>query len=64
MMKEFTISKEELKKLFKEKKLLDTNNGWYYNDIEIEIIAIHDKDVKYIEDLFNANYYKIREKLT
>lgn len=64
MMKEFTISKEELKKLFKEKKLLDTNNGWYYNDIEIEIIAIHDKDVKYIENLFNANYYKIREKLT
>ncbi|MEA3315802.1 MAG: hypothetical protein U9Q30_08110 [Campylobacterota bacterium] len=64
MIKEFTISKEELKKLFKKKELLDTNNGWYYKDTEVEIIALHDKELKYIQDVFNANYYKIREKLT
>jgi len=60
--KEFTVSKEELTSLFKEKKLQDRNNGWFYEDKEVDIIALHNKETKYISNIFNADYYRIKKK--
>ncbi|MEA3498496.1 MAG: hypothetical protein U9R16_05490 [Campylobacterota bacterium] len=62
-MKELLISEEELKKMFKNKEILDTNNGWFYKEKEVDIIAIHDKEVKYVGDIAIASSYKIREKI-
>ncbi len=61
-MDEFIITSDELKQMFKEKKIIDTNNGWFYNDKEVEILAVHNIDVKYIQDMANAENYKIKFK--
>jgi hypothetical protein len=61
-MEDLIVSQDELKQMFKEKKILDTNNGWFIGDIEVEIIAIHNKEIKYITDMYRADMYKIVEK--
>jgi len=60
-MEEFIVSKEELNEMFEYGEIIDTLKGWYYEDIEIEIIAIHPIEKKYLQDIMNANEYKIRE---
>ena len=60
-MEELTVSDDELKKLFKDKEIVDTNNGWFYQGKEVEIVAIHDKEVKYVTDMFRAKFYKIKQ---
>jgi len=60
-VEEFIISKEELHEMFEYGEIVDTHKGWYYEDIEIEIIAIHTIEKKYIQDIMNADEYKIRE---
>ena len=59
-MEEFTVSKEELHQMFEKKELLDTNKGWFYKKKEVEIIAIHNIEKKYIQDMMNADFYKIK----
>jgi len=59
-MEEFIVSKEELQQMFEKKELLDTNKGWYYKNQEVEIIAIHDIEKRYLQDMMNSNFYKIR----
>ncbi|MDC0932266.1 hypothetical protein OAR97_00310 [Arcobacteraceae bacterium] len=59
-MEEFTVSKEELHELFQKKTLKDTNKGWYFKDQEVEIIAIHTIETKYIQDMMRADFYKIK----
>jgi len=59
-MEEFIISKEEIIKMFQKRELLDTNKGWYYKGKEVEIIAIHQIERKYLQDMMNADSYKIR----
>ena len=61
-MEDLLVSADELKKMFKDKEVLDTNEGWFYKDNEIEIVAIHDKEVKYIMDMARAEFYKLRLK--
>jgi len=56
---ELIITSDELKDLFKKKILKDTNKGWYYNDFEVEIIAIHDIESKYLHDITKAERYKL-----
>ena len=56
------ISSEELKQMFKKGEILDTDDGWYYKNNEIEIIAIHDKEIKYVTDMLHSKNYKIRTK--
>ena len=58
-MEEITISKEELHELFQKNVLKDTNKGWYYEDQEVEIVAIHSIETKYIQDMMRADLYKI-----
>jgi hypothetical protein len=59
-MEEFTVSKEELHELFQKNLLKDTDKGWFYKDQEIEIIAIHNIEKKYIQDMMRADFYKIK----
>ncbi len=61
-MEELIVSSDELKQMFKNKEISDTNDGWFMDKIEVEIIAIHDKEVKYVTDMFRAESYKIKEK--
>ena len=59
-MEEFIVEKEELHKMFQRRELLDTKKGWYYKGKEVEIVAIHQVEVKYLQDMMNADSYKIR----
>jgi len=59
-MEEFTLTKEELHELFTKGILKDTNKGWYYKDQEVEIIAIHNIETRYIQDMMRADLYKIK----
>ena len=59
-MEEITLSKDQLVELFEIEKIKDTQDGWLYLDsILVNIIAIHDKDPKYVYNVTNAEYYKI-----
>ena len=58
-MKELIITKEELVELFEREELKDDNDGWLLNGVQVEIIAIHDSDPKYIQNVTNAQYYKL-----
>ena len=53
------ISKENLIQMFEEQKIIDSGKGWMVNDKEIEIIALHDVDPKFLQDVTNAKYYKL-----
>ena len=59
-MEEFVVSKKELHQLFASKKLQDTNKGWYYKKQEVEIIAIHNIEKRYLQDMMNADFYRIK----
>lgn len=59
-MKELIVSKDELVMMFADEVIKDSDIGWLYNNETIvNIVALHDKDPKYIYDVTNAQYYKI-----
>lgn len=59
-MNEIVLSKHELIELFIKEEIKDTQDGWLYQDsILVNIIALHDKDPKYVYNVTNAEYYKI-----
>jgi hypothetical protein len=61
---EIIVTDEELKNLFKANILQDRNEGWFYKDTQIDIIALHKQDPKLIYDITNAPKYKIKRKET
>lgn len=61
-MEELIISKEELAKLFDEGLIEDTGKGWLIDGFPIQIIALHDIEPKFLQDIANANFYKIKVK--
>ncbi|MEA3290450.1 MAG: hypothetical protein U9Q04_09760 [Campylobacterota bacterium] len=61
-MEELILSSDELKKLFIDKEIVDSGKGWFYNGKEIEIIAVHKLETKYVNDIANSENYKIRWK--
>ena len=61
-MEEIIVSKDELIQMFEEQKVLDTGKGWIMGDKEIEIIALHDVDPKFLQDITNAKFYKLTPK--
>ncbi len=61
-MEEQIVSKTELIQMFEEKKIVDSGKGWILGDIEIEIIALHEVDPKFLQDVTNAKFYKLIEK--
>ncbi|AXK49124.1 hypothetical protein CRU87_09460 [Aliarcobacter trophiarum LMG 25534] len=58
-MQELIVSKEELVELFKDEKIVDTGRGWYMDDGFVDIIALHEVEPKFLQDLANAKLYKI-----
>ncbi|WP_419769829.1 MAG: hypothetical protein ACNI3C_10900 [Candidatus Marinarcus sp.] len=58
-MEEIVVSKEELILMFEEERIIDSGSGWIMNDNEVEIIALHDVDPKFLQDITNAKFYKI-----
>jgi len=61
-MEEKIVSKEKLIELFDEGKMVDSGKGWIMEDKEVEIIALHEVDPKFLQDITNANFYKIIPK--
>lgn len=58
-MEELIISKEELVEMFEEEKIIDSGHGWMLGDNIVEIVALHDVDPKFLQDITNAKVYKI-----
>ena len=59
-MLDLIVSRDELVELFNKEDIKDSNNGWMYKDsIYVNIIALHEKDPKYVYDVTDAQYYKI-----
>lgn len=59
MLKELTVSKEELIEMFLKKEMIDTGKGWLYKGKKVDLAAIHTIEPKYIHDLARAENYKI-----
>ncbi|TLS72155.1 hypothetical protein FE243_08285 [Aliarcobacter thereius] len=58
-MEEFILSKKELIKLFEEGTLKDKEKIWLYEDKEVKIVALHKVEPRFLQDLTNAEYFKI-----
>ncbi len=59
-MEEQIVSKDELVEMFSLGVLEDDKyKGWVLYGQEIQIIALHETDPKYVQDVTNANYYKL-----
>ena len=59
MHEEQIVSKEELVDLFYNGTIKDTGKGWYMDGDEVQIIALHDIDPKFLQDVTNAKFYKL-----
>jgi predicted ATP-dependent protease len=62
LQEEVIIPKENLVDLFKSKRIIETDYGWYLNSSEIEIIALHEIEPKFLRDVANAKLYKLKRK--
>ena len=58
-MKEQVVSKEELIQLFENQIIEDTGRGWLKDGKAIDIIALHDIEPKFLQDVTNAKFYKL-----
>ena len=58
-MEELIVTKEELVTMFENEELKDDNNGWLLHGKEVSIVALHESDPKYIQNITNAQYYKL-----
>ena len=59
-MEEQVVSKEELVEMFSLGVLEDDElKGWLLYGQEIQIVALHETDPKYVQDITNASYYKL-----
>ncbi|MAD42436.1 MAG: hypothetical protein CL623_08605 [Arcobacter sp.] len=61
-MEELIVTKEELIQMFETEQLKDTGKAWLMDDKEIDIIALHDVDPKFLQDITNAKFYKLISK--
>jgi hypothetical protein len=58
-MEEQIVSKEELIQLFENQIIEDTGRGWLKEGKVIDIIALHDIEPKFLQDVTNAKFYKL-----
>ncbi|MBI3874317.1 MAG: hypothetical protein HY307_04880 [Arcobacter sp.] len=59
-MEEIIVAKDQLVEMFLSNDIQDSNLGWLYqDDFYVNIIALHEKDPKYVFDVTDAQYYKI-----
>jgi hypothetical protein len=58
-MEELIISKEELIKLFENQVIEDTGRGWLMEGKIVDIIALHEIEPRFLQDITNAKFYKL-----
>ncbi|AXX89854.1 hypothetical protein CKA55_08100 [Arcobacter suis] len=58
-MEEQIVSKEELIQLFENQIIEDTGRGWLKDGKVVDIIALHDIEPKFLQDVTNAKFYKL-----
>ena len=58
-MQELIIPKEELIEMFENQKIEDTGRGWLMDGKVIDIIALHEIEPKFLQDVTNAKFYKL-----
>ncbi len=58
-MEELIVSKEELVQMFEDDTIKDTGRGWLLDGKLVDIIALHDVDPKFLQDVTNAKFYKL-----
>lgn len=56
---ELIVTKEELIELFEKQRIEDTGRGWLMDGKLIDIIALHDIEPKFLQDVANAKTYKL-----
>lgn len=61
-MEELILSKNELIEMFETGRIIDSGKGWMMDGQEVEIIALHDVDPKFLQNVTNAKSYKIKIK--
>ncbi len=45
--------------MFESQKIEDTGRGWLMDGKVVDIIALHDIDPKFLQDVSNAKFYKL-----
>jgi hypothetical protein len=58
-MEEQIVSKEELIQLFENQIIEDTGRGWLKEGKVIDIVALHEIEPKFLQDVTNAKFYKL-----
>ncbi len=58
-MEEPIISKEKLVQFFENQRIVDTGRNWLMEGKVVEIIALHDIEPKFLQDVSNAKFYKL-----
>lgn len=58
-MEELIVSKEELIQMFESHVIEDTGRAWLMDKKVIDIIALHDVEPKFLQDVTNAKFYKL-----
>ncbi|WP_198304440.1 hypothetical protein [Arcobacter vandammei] len=61
-MEELVVTREELLKLFEDEVIKDTGKAWTIENVPVEIIALHDVEPKFLQDISKAEFYKIKIK--
>ncbi|NQY25111.1 MAG: hypothetical protein HRT41_13880 [Campylobacteraceae bacterium] len=61
-MDEVIVTREELINMFESEDIVDTGKGWIMHDNFIDIVALHEIDPKFLQDITKAKTYKIITK--
>jgi len=61
-LEDIIVSKDELIELFETEKIIDIGKGWYMDNSFVNIIALHEIEPKFIQNITNAKFYKIIKK--
>ncbi len=58
-MEELILTREELIKLFESEKIVDMGKAWIMDGVQVDIIALHNIEPKFLQDITRADFYKI-----
>lgn len=58
-MEELVLTREELIKLFDSEIIIDTGRAWIMEGKQVDIIALHAIEPKFLQDVTRAEHYKI-----
>ena len=58
-MEELIVSRKELIQLFEDQIIEDSGRGWIMEGKVVDIVALHDIEPKFLQDVTNAKFYKL-----